>query len=463
MEGKKMTNYALTFQDGSILLEGADRESVPIPGFVWDERVLLWRAPGNSYREIMLHCHSLGLKLVDKARSYQKLAFELSETIEPRYHQGVALKAWQEKGSYGVISLPTGAGKTILAVLAISIISRPTLVVVPTLDLLEQWRHLLQKFFGQNIGVLGGGVREIAPITVATYNSAALTIEKEGNRFGFLVCDECHHLPAPHFQLIGLGCIAPFRMGLSATLDRIDGGEKVIFDLLGPKVYEGYIGDMVNKVLAPYDVVTIEVPLTDEEHVIYTSAREIYIGFIRRNGISMGSAQGWGEFLKKASFRPGGREAMKAHRLQKKMAQGASMKVAKLWQLLKEHWQDRVLVFTNDNELAYRIGRELLLPVITHQTKLKERGSFLKQFREGSMRVLVTSKVLNEGVDVPEARIGIVVSGSSGVREHVQRLGRILRHQPGKRAVLYELISKDTSEYFVKERRRQHHAYQRSP
>jgi len=85
----------------------------------------------------------------------------------------------------------------------------------------------------------------------------------------------------------------------------------------------------------------------------------------------------------------------------------------------------------------------------------------LESFRNGSLDVLVTSKVLNEGVDVPEASIGIVISGSGAVREHVQRLGRILRHQEGKRAVLYEVVSKDTGEIHINNRRRNHHAYQR--
>ncbi|MCM8527458.1 MAG: ATP-dependent helicase, partial [Lentisphaeraceae bacterium] len=73
--------------------------------------------------------------------------------------------------------------------------------------------------------------------------------------------------------------------------------------------------------------------------------------------------------------------------------------------------------------------------------------------------ILVTSKVLNEGVDVPEASIGIVVSGSGSIREHVQRLGRILRKSSGKQAILYELVSQGTSEYYVSERRREHRAY----
>ena len=112
--------------------------------------------------------------------------------------------------------------------------------------------------------------------------------------------------------------------------------------------------------------------------------------------------------------------------------------------------------------MAYRLGRKFLLPVLTHHTKLKEREVFLNSFRSGDYSILITSKVLNEGVDVPEANVAIVVSGSGSVREHVQRLGRILRSRPGKQATLYELISKGTGEYFVHQRRRKHGAYQRT-
>lgn len=100
------------------------------------------------------------------------------------------------------------------------------------------------------------------------------------------------------------------------------------------------------------------------------------------------------------------------------------------------------------------------LPVLTHQTKPEERNAFLNGFRDGTYSILVTSKVLNEGIDVPEANVAIIVSGSGSVREHVQRLGRILRKREGKQAVLYELISKQTGEYFVNKRRRQHNAYE---
>jgi superfamily II DNA or RNA helicase len=153
---------------------------------------------------------------------------------------------------------------------------------------------------------------------------------------------------------------------------------------------------------------------------------------------------------------------MRAYWEQKRLAQASEGKLRELWKIFTSHRGERLLVFTDDNALAYRIGREFFVPVLTHKTRPAERKRMLDEFRQGSMTILATSKVLNEGVDVPEASVGIVLSGSGAVREHVQRLGRILRKKEGKRAVMYELISKGTSEQFVNRRRKQHDAYEGS-
>ncbi|MFU8805805.1 MAG: helicase-related protein, partial [Bradymonadaceae bacterium] len=117
------------------------------------------------------------------------------------------------------------------------------------------------------------------------------------------------------------------------------------------------------------------------------------------------------------------------------------------------------LIFTNDNATVYRISERMLCPCITHETKLKERREILARFNEGVYRTVVTSKVLNEGVDVPMASVAIVLAGSGSVREHVQRLGRILRRGEGKKAILYELVTADSVETYVSRRRREHDAY----
>lgn len=118
-----------------------------------------------------------------------------------------------------------------------------------------------------------------------------------------------------------------------------------------------------------------------------------------------------------------------------------------------------MLLFTESNKAAYDLSRRFLVPVITHQTKVTERSEILEDFGTGTYNTLATSKVLNEGVDMPDANVGVVISGSGSVREHVQRLGRILRKREGKKAVLYELVASDTSEMFTSDRRREHVAY----
>jgi superfamily II DNA or RNA helicase len=124
-----------------------------------------------------------------------------------------------------------------------------------------------------------------------------------------------------------------------------------------------------------------------------------------------------------------------------------------LRELLERHRGSRVLVFTPDNETAYTLARAELVMPLTCDIKQREREEVLKAFQLGDLRVLVSSRVLNEGLDVPEADVGIVVGGSLGQREHVQRVGRLLRPRPGKRAVVYELVMANTSEQRAAERR----------
>ena len=150
---------------------------------------------------------------------------------------------------------------------------------------------------------------------------------------------------------------------------------------------------------------------------------------------------------------------MAAWRLQKRLAHASDKKLDVVELLLQRHRGQRTLIFTDDNATAYAVSRRFLVPVITHQTKVKERSALLAAFSDGSLPILSTSRVLNEGVDVPDAQVAIIISGTGSIREHVQRLGRILRPRPDKRAILYELISANTGETFTSERRRDHRAY----
>jgi superfamily II DNA or RNA helicase len=376
-----------------------------------------------------------------------------------RPYQDEALAAWRAAKGRGVVVLPTGAGKTHVACLAIDDRRRSTLVLAPTLDLVRQWYDVLRATFGVPIGVIGGGDYGVEALTVSTYDSAYLHMEHLGDRFGLLVFDECHHLPGPAYALAARASVAPFRLGLTATPERADGRHADYDALCGPIVYRKDIVDLSGGYLAPYETVRLTVELGPEDRRAHDEARGIYRDFIARNGIRMSSPSGWSDFIIRAARSDDGRRALAAYHRQREIAFAAPAKLDYVGLLLDRHRDDRLLLFTQDNATAYALSRRFLVPIITHETRVRERSEILAGLAEGAYGAVVTSKVLNEGVDIPEANVAVVVSGSASVREHVQRLGRILRARAGKHALLYELVTANTAETFTSARRRDHSAY----
>ena len=426
----------------------------------WDGRSRCWRCSGYHYASVVKWLVRNGQPFDDQACAYQRLPLKLNvDGREPRLYQEQAVGAWLKHDARGVVVLPTGAGKSLVALLAIANRQRSALVVAPTLDLVRQWYDLLKLGFSTDIGLLGGGEFDIKPITVATYDSAHLHVEHWGNRFGIVVFDEVHHLPSPSFQLAARLCLAPYRLGLTATPERADGAEACIDDLVGKIVFRRDIVEMAGQFLADYETVRLAIHLTLQERERYDSARSTYLDFARRHGIKFSGPNGWTRFIQRAACSKEGRRALDAYRIQKTIAVAASEKLRTLGELLTRHGKDRCLIFTLDNSTVYDISRQFLIPAITHQTKVKERSEILAGFLSGDYGAVVTSRVLNEGVDVPEANVAIVMSGTGSVREHVQRLGRILRPRDGKRAILYELVTSQTAETNTSERRRDHLAY----
>jgi superfamily II DNA or RNA helicase len=452
----------LHFDHGTLVAPG------PLPDderlaqlLVLDHRTGSHRAPAHRYREIVARLHACKAPYQDLARNYERLELPLVTPLAPFPHQQSALAAWVAGGCTGIVELPTGAGKTLLAVMAIQHTGRPALIVVPTIDLMLQWQQVLQKWFGREVGMLGGGQSERRELTITTYDSAAAQTEFHGNRFGLLICDECHHLPAPAYRFIAAGSLAPYRLGLTATLERADGLEAVAIELLGPVRYRARIDELEGSYLAPYEIHTIEVTLDEDEQARYDECRALYVDALRGSGVSLNHPSGWAQFIAHCHRSEDGRLAFQAYREQKRIAFTARSKLESLWRILSKHRRDRILIFTEDNDTVYRLSRLLLLPVITHQTRPNERADLLGRFASGELPVLLTSKVLNEGVDVPDANVGVILSGNGSIREHVQRLGRILRKREGKRASLYEICTAVAAEGRISERRRQHSAYQR--
>lgn len=179
-------------------------------------------------------------------------------------------------------------------------------------------------------------VTPLETITIATYDSAAMHAERLGPKFGLIVFDECHHLPGPIYAMIAITSIAPFRLGLSATVERSD-GKKIIYDLIGPKVYEGVIAELEEKTLAPYDIIQIQVEMTPEEWSLWTTARGIYKDFIRRHRVNFSST--WMAGIFNCSRSPkDGPAAMMPTGLKRNLAQSSTAKMKAIWDIVKSHY-----------------------------------------------------------------------------------------------------------------------------
>ena len=454
---------SLSYDRGTLILHPPPKGKAWIDFAVWDDRIEKFRVPAHQYRELILALRSEGIELNDRAKAFQDLELVPSVQMEPYPHQREALEAWRQSGSLGVVVLPTAAGKTYLAQLAMQAMQRSTLIMVPTLDLMHQWYANLEAAFPDvEIGLLGGGSRDRTPILVATYDSAAINAETLGNQYGLLVFDECHHLPSEFNRVIAEYAIAPYRLGLTATPERTDGKHEDLKNLIGQEVYRRTAEELSGSALAKHETIQIKVTLSQQERERYDRLIAIRNAFLKEANIYLSSTQGWQRFVQASARSKAGRKAMLAHREARAIAFGTEGKLRILTDLLAQHYPEQTLIFTDDNATVYRISQELLIPAITHQTPVKERHEVLDRFKRGEYPTLVASRVLDEGVDVPDASVAIVLSGTGSMRQQIQRLGRVLRKGKdlSKSAILYEVVAEDTNEEGVSRRRRPEQAKQ---
>jgi len=303
----------LRFEQGAVVAEGG-----AIPFGVHDTSNGTYRAPAHMHGVIVKRLASKGVEFRDETDASPPIG-PLSSTFELRDYQDEALLSWKRAGRRGVVVLPTGAGKTVLALKAIEELGEATLVVVPTLVLVDQWRKELEEAFGVDVGVLGGGRRDVRPITVSTYDSASIRAPSIGNRFRLLVLDEVHHLPAPSYILdevhhlpapsyrrIGFMYTAPYRLGLTATLSKDEGAVDAITEMVGELVYESFVDDLAGVHLSEYSIRTVQVPLSEKERLEYDRRYSQYRGYLQRRGIKIRSAKDYQRFVQRTGRDPEG-------------------------------------------------------------------------------------------------------------------------------------------------------------
>jgi len=330
-------------------------------------------AMGRDKRHAFLRTQPLHFQAVKRALQAQRtpfsvafedrpaLPFATALQVEPRPYQNEALANWLSEGSAGVVVLPTGAGKTLVAAMAIHEKGLWTLAVVPTLDLLQQWRTALASALSLGtgeIGTFGGGEKEMKPITIITYDSAAL-YPRELKRFGLLVFDECHHLPAPTYRLIAESAFTPLRLGLSATPERSDMTHLDLERLIGPEVYRRSPAELTKgRYLAQYKELRIDIALSSEDEARYAEQRRVYRSFLQRRHIVIHSPE---EFQQKIIFLsardPEARKAMLAWREARNIAMNTPAKYVEIERLLRLHAADLVILFSEYNQVVDEISR----------------------------------------------------------------------------------------------------------
>ncbi len=486
----------LVFEDGTLVLKAVRRDAKDLPKcFVWHAGH--WVAPAYRYAELKSWLSAENTRVVNNVPHYlhqtrdgfrferldgltsavnpaspEEKVRRVAETravyaVEPeaasvqpnppeftvRPYQQEAIESWKALDGRGTIVLPTGAGKSIVATLAIDAVRAPTLIVVPQLDLLHQWYENLSRTYGQdNVGVYFGEKKDIRPLTVTTYVSASSHLDELGNRFYLLVCDEVHHLTAATWQHAAKLSIAPKRLALTATYPSDFENHLLLQELIGPPCYYKAPADLAGTYLAEYQTVRVRVDLTEPEASEYNRLREFYAPFARKMFQTYG--QRWYDRLLRGQNQDAEyRKALVYKAQMEAIIEQARAKRLALARILALHLGQSAIIFTETNRAVYELSELFMLPAITHQTPAIERKAILDGFRRGEYPAIVTARVLNEGVDLPSAKVAIIVGGGGSSTEYVQRLGRILRRQGGAKAFLYELIVRNTLEEGVSSRR----------
>ena len=448
----------LNLEGSDLIIHGLDENVSNLSNvLIWDKVDKIFRAKPLNYHKIRKTLEEKGYHVVSTMKEDWNLNIKTIPTFKLRPYQLEAFRAWKENDYRGVIVLPTGAGKTLLALYAIHKLKLKSLIIVPTIDLLRQWQEKLVE--GLNIpedmiGIFGGGKKEIKPITIITYDSAYTNIHKLADKHGLLISDEVHHLPSTSYRKIAECHVAWRRMGLTATPKRTDELHRELDYLIGPIVYHIGLNELIKEgYVAEYVTEHIYIDLTPKEMEEYDKLMKIYNNYIKNYVYALDPREAFRQVVLRSRTDRKAHEALLAKEKARQLALNAKRKIKKLEELLEKYKDKKVLIFSRYTDIVNDISNRLLIPKITHKTPEKERKVILRAFKEGKITKLVTGEVLDEGIDVPDASVGIIISGTGSERQYIQRLGRILRPKEEK-AKLIELITRKTIDVSLSKRRK---------
>ncbi|KMY66394.1 hypothetical protein AAU61_17070 [Desulfocarbo indianensis] len=424
----------------------------------WDKRSLLWRCDALHYTEVLERIGKAGLGVIDTVPRWRDVRWGRINLPVLRTEQNEAVDAWLGSGA-GLVIMPTGTGKTEVALAIMKQTAVSTLVVAPVRDLMYQWHQRILRGLNYDAGIIGDNIYDLKAVSVTTYDSAYIHMDKLGDHFGMIVFDECHHLPGRLRRDAAVMCAAPMRLGLTATPERSDGRHVDLEWLIGPKLYEMPLAKARGRTLAEYEVVRIPVHLNPEERARYDSLSRHVRGFMYERRKDQ-DGYSWEDLCAETCKDPGARRAQKAYFAKQAIEDRAEEKLRVLEDLFRLHADAMVIVFTGSNAMARDVSLRFLIPCLLNHSKKHERRDILEGFARGDYPAIVANQVLDEGVDVPKAKVAVVLGGKSSSRQAIQRLGRVLRKSGSDKAVLYEVVCEETKEEMRSRRRRRNDAYQ---
>lgn len=449
---------SLTFDRGSLRLEAPRTARVP-PYLEWDERVGAWRTEALHHARLREEARAYRLSLDDRAGRFFDCP-PLRPALPPlRADQEAAIAAWEREGRRGMIVKPTGTGKTEIA---LSIIARhrvAALIVAPLRDLMYQWQRRIRQGLGFDAGILGDGRREVWPITVTTYDSAYIHMKEIGNRYRLVVFDEAHHLPGLTLHESALDCLAPMRLGLTATPERADGREQMLDHLVGPVAFREDISAAKGKTLADYSVVRVPIYLAAEEQDEFDRISRKVRAYIARRRREERAFE-WTDLTRLSRTDGEAKEVLRAYRRKLALIHRSAEKLRVVEDILRLHPTEQCVIFTASNRMALEVSARFLIPALTAHSDKRERNAVLDAFARGTIRAIAACEVLNEGWDAPALKVGVVLGGEKGVKEAIQRIGRLLRRAGDRAARLYEVVVQETPEVKTSRRRGRTSAYQ---
>jgi len=389
-----------------------------------------------------------------------------AKTPALRSDQREAVDAFHRGGRRGLIVMPTGTGKTVVAIELIRKLASSTLVVVPVRDLMYQWHQRILETMGVDAGLIGDGVRRVSPISVTTYDSAAIHMPRIGDRFRMIVFDEVHHLSGNWRSDAARMSTADVRLGLTATPPSDRERIRLLHHLVGPTLYQQSIREASGKTLADYVVRRIVVTMSVDEAQRYREVSKIVQQFVYEQRQTNPRFQ-WQDTYKLTTQIDEDRElavaanqALQAFRIKRRLEEQAEAKLRVLEDLFRLHAGEGVIVFTGSNAMARNIALRFLVPCLLSHCAKQERRELLEGFAAGRYPVLIANRVLDEGIDLPEVNTAIVLGGMASTRQAIQRLGRVLRkNRSGQPATLYEVVTDATKEVQRSRDRRRNEAY----